>query len=243
MRLARRETMLLGAVLALAGLGVLWWLWIAPARSDVADTRQELSGLTAEVYDLNDTVTRLRAAEPGAARRTAERLRLAKALPATDQVPAAVLQLQRLATRSGVRLHSLRSSGANMYGQIRTVEYSMEIRGRFHDVDDFMYRMHHQVRLDDQQRPQIEGRLLAVKDLTLAPVNRSRRGSSTIADRDLVQGTMVVVAYSAPADQDASAVTMAASDPVAAVPSTGVGAPVAPIGPGEQAAATMNPGG
>jgi len=111
-RLARRDMVILGVVVVLALAAAMWWLLVAPARDDVRSRQGQLTAVTREVNAMRDTVDRLRAEEPGAARRTAERLRLAKACP-PGAPPGALVQLQELADRAGVELiHTSPQPGA-----------------------------------------------------------------------------------------------------------------------------------
>lgn len=206
-RLSTRDTVLLILVLAAAAAAGLWWFLVAPARAEVADRERELTAITREVNQITDMVGRLRAEEPEASRRTAERLRLAKALPVGDQVPAAIVQLEHLAARSGVRFVAISAQGAANHGTLRGNEFEIRVRGRFHDVDDFLHRVHNQVRLDQNDRPVIGGRLLALRTVALAPVGaEGGEGEdaeivrTALGDRTQVVATLVVVAYSASRD-------------------------------------------
>lgn len=260
-RLSVRDTVLLILVLAAATAAGLWWFLVAPARADVADRDRELTALTRDVNQITDTIRRLRAEEPDASRRTAERLRLAKALPVGDQVPAAIVQLEHLAGRSGVRFVALTAQGSSSFGTLRGSEFEIRVRGRFHDVDDFLYRVHHQVRLDQNDRPVIGGRLLALRTVALAPVAAGGEGAegvdpapTRLGDRTEVEATLMVVAYSAGRDSgpDAGPSTLpggvpdttapAAGDP-GALPAEGAPAPAAPAGgaPGQAADAGAVP--
>ncbi|MEQ8833122.1 MAG: type 4a pilus biogenesis protein PilO [Miltoncostaeaceae bacterium] len=209
-RLSTRDTVLLILVLAAASAAGLWWFLVAPARADVAERDRDLTAITREVNQITDMVARLRDEEPDASRRTAERLRLAKALPVDDQVPAAIVQLEHLAGRSGVRFVAISAQGGASYGTLSGSEFEVRVRGRFHDVDDFLHRVHNQVRLDQNDRPVIGGRLLALRTVALTPVGAGGEGveggdaatevRTTLDDRTEVVATLVVVAYSAGRD-------------------------------------------
>ncbi len=161
---------------------------------------------------MRDTVDRLRAEEPGAARRTAERLRLAKACP-PGAPPGALVQLQELADRAGVELTTIAAAGSGEYGLLRGSEFEMTVTGRFHDVDDFLYRMHNLVSLDERGRPVIGGRLFALRTVAVAPTGDGA-GRSALDPDDPVVATVAAVAYSAPAD---AAPDAASATPTAAI--------------------------
>ena len=126
----------------------------------------------------------------GEAKRTAERLRLSKALPEGTEAPGVVVQLQRLADRANVELTSIKTNSFSDYGSIRGTEFEVRVTGRFFDVDDFLYRLHRQVAVDEKDRPIVGGRLFATTsvDLTLDQGTAGTEGSPK--DDDLVVGTV-----------------------------------------------------
>ena len=241
-RLSRRDMLILGGVVVLALAAALWWLVVAPARSDVSSREGRLAVVTREVNAMRDTVDRLRAEEPGAARRTAERLRLAKALPTGEHTPGAMVQLQDLADRAGVELTSIAAAGGGDYGLLRGSEFELTVTGRFHDVDDFLYRMHNLVSLDQRGRPQIDGRLFALRTVAIVPTGEGA-GRSALGPDDPVTATVATVAYSAPPDAaaDATSATPTPVTPVTPADPDQTPAPQAPAG-GETADATGSGG-
>jgi hypothetical protein len=220
-RLSPRALALLAAAAAVAALGAAWWLYASPARQDAADRGAELAALTREVNALSDTVTRLRADRPEAAARTAERLRLAKALPVDAQVPGAMVQLQHLAARSGVELTAITAGGTTAYGGIGGIELELRVTGRFHDVDDFLYRLHHQVQLDQRHNPVVRGRLFALRSLSLSTEGAGAdegEAEARVGRRTAVSAVMGVVAFTAPTDGSPDA-----GPPPSAPPAPGAG--------------------
>lgn len=197
-RLSHRDLTILGAVLIVGIAAALWWLLVAPARSDSAEQGARLAAVEREINGLNDSLGRLRDAEPGAARRTAERLRLAKAVPAGAQVPAALVQLQRTADRAGVEFTSVTAGAVTPLGTLTGRDFELVVTGRFHDVDDFLYRLHALVTVSRAGAPSIEGRLIAVRDVSLTPAGDG--GRTTLGAGERVTAQLSVVAYSAPAD-------------------------------------------
>ena len=202
-RLSGRAGIATLAVAFLALAAVLWWAWLSPARDLVAERDSQLRDTTVEANHLHDTVTRLRAERPAAAARTAERLRLAKALPADEQVPAALVQLQDLADRSGVEIRSISARGAVAYGELSGTGFEIAVSGRFHDVDDFLYRLHNQVTVDERRRPVVTGRLFALRTVALsvgADNQAGGSGAARVVAGTAVTATVEVIAYMAPVD-------------------------------------------
>lgn len=245
MKLSKRDLTLLAIVGIVAVFGGFWWFIVKPAGADLEAQRDQLAQVRSETGDLRDTVARLKASSKGETARTASRLRLAKALPASTETPGIVVQLQRLADRANVELTSIKTNQFSDYGSIRATEFEVRVTGRFFDVDDFLYRTHRQVAVNEKDQPIVDGRLFATisVDMTLAPADPSADGA-TLADDDLVVATMKVVAFSSIPEGSASTATPAT--PVATAPattsSTTVNAPAAAAG-AQQTTATPTSGG
>jgi Tfp pilus assembly protein PilO len=145
MKMTKRDQILVAAVAAIAIIGGFYWFVVKPAKADLGTQRDTLSAVQTEANDLRDTIDRMAATEKGESKRTAERLRLSKALPETTEAPGVVVQLQRLADRANVELTAIKTNTYSDYGSIRGTEFEIRVTGRFFDVDDFLYRLHRQV--------------------------------------------------------------------------------------------------
>jgi hypothetical protein len=182
------------------------------------------------------------ATNKGESQRTAERLRLSKALPETTETPGVVVQLQRLADRANVELTAIKTNTYSDYGSIRGTEFEIRVTGRFFDVDDFLYRLHRQVAVNEKDRPIVGGRLFATTsvDLTLQQDGAANGAGGAPKGGDQVVGTIKVVAFSsvpggaaagtsvapgtavaAPAASTTTTTTGAGSAPAVATPSSG----------------------
>jgi hypothetical protein len=220
MKLTKRDTILLAIIGVVAILGGAWWFVVKPAKAELSSQQQQLTQIQDESAALNDTIARMSGTSAGAAKRTAERLRLAKALPETVEAPGVVVQLQRLADRSNVELTSIKTNSYSDYGSIRGTEFEVRITGRFFDVDDFLYRLHRQVAVDEKDRPIVGGRLFATTSLDLTLDDSDAQPGGPTKD-DTVVGTVKVVAFSSIPSGSAAA---------AAVPTTAVSAPAPATG-------------
>ncbi|WP_217924250.1 type II secretion system protein GspM [Miltoncostaea oceani] len=251
MKLSKRDMILLAVIGAIAVLGGAYWFVVKPAKAELSAQKDELVVIQGETAGLRDTLSRLEATATGEGARVAERLRLAKAIPDSVETPGVVVQLQRLADRANVELTSIKTNTFTDYGAIRGTEFEVRVSGRFFDVDDFLYRLHRQVSVDERDRPVIGGRLFATTsvDLTLSQADTTGGGAD---DGDMVIGTVKVVAFSSVPGGVASSAAVAPGTPVAATTTTGGATPApgtttnepttAPAG-GAQATATPSSGG
>ncbi|MGI9540056.1 MAG: type II secretion system protein GspM [Miltoncostaeaceae bacterium] len=224
MKLSKRDSILLG-VLALALLvGGTWWFVVKPANKDAAATRDQVEQVEGQISIVRDTLDRLERDSKGESARTAERLRLAKAIPQSAAVPGTIVQLQRLAKRSNVELAGVKTISRSGFGALAGIQLEVRVDGRFFDVDDFLFRMHRMVNVNRRDKPVVKGRLLAVTavNIDLAEEVNPNAAGSQLGPEDRVQAVLTVVAFSegdgTGGDPTAPAATSAASAPPAGEP-------------------------
>jgi hypothetical protein len=108
-----RDRMVLTALVAVAALAASWFLVLAPRRQDAA----RLADQVAQAQQQRDAAVAA-VAHGNAGRRSyaddyATVARLGKAIPADDDVPSLVYQLEDAARRTGVDFHSVQLSGGS----------------------------------------------------------------------------------------------------------------------------------
>lgn len=255
MTLSTRDKTLLIAVLALAVLIGGWYFLIRPVQADVSAKGKELDQIQSEVGQRRDEVARLSTEPESHVERTVERLWLAKAVPVADQTAGAVIELQRLADQAGVELAAVRTTSRITWGGLEGTQYEVDVVGRFYNVDDFLYRIHTMVEMDDGDAPDIEGRLFATTKVDIgleSVVGGQQSGGTQLAPTDQVRAKVTVVAFNEAAAGSATAAdaTAAAAAPGAstAAPATGTtaapaGTTTAPAGGTTTAGATTAPAG
>lgn len=214
MTMSKRDRMLLSIIGAVVVVGGAYWFLIKPARAEAQQKRDELAQLQDDTGVIRDQISRLQSSEKDVATTRVEGFRLAKAVPTTGSVPGAIVQLQRLADRSDVDLAVLRTSVVTDIGQMRAIELEVKVTGRFFDVDDFMFRAHRMVTVDEKDRPQVNGRLVAIKALELSVTE----DDETTDGGDTVDGALHVLVFSAPAATAATAETAAATTTTGGTP-------------------------
>jgi hypothetical protein len=226
MKVSKRDLVLLAVLGAIAVVGGFYWFAVKPAKADLNAQRAQLEQVQSETGGLRDTLSRLSTSTVSPAKLTAERLRLAKALPDSTETPGIVVQLQRLADRSNVELTSIKTNSFSDYGSIRGTEFEVRVTGRFFDTDDFLYRLHRQVAVDEKDRPIVGGRLFATTAVDLTLDQSEGASSGPVGDDDSVVATIRVVAFSSVPGGAASATaatagtTVATTDPAAAAAQT-----------------------
>jgi len=240
MKLSTRDLILLAIVGLVVVLGGLWWFVVKPANAELSAQRDQLAEIRTESNALRDTVDRLRSSATSESRRTAERLRLSKALPDSAQTPGVVVQLQRLADRANVELTSIKTNQHTDFGSIRGTEFEVKVTGRFFDVDDFLYRLHRQVEVNERDRPVVGGRLFATTSVDMTLAQGTSESGGPIEDDDEVVATLKVLAFSSAPAGAAPAAPAATGTPVAA-PATATAPAPSNGGTGSSEPATAPP--
>ncbi len=101
--LSQRALIALAAVVVLVYAAALWLLIVSPSRSDAAAAKQELAATELRLVEAQAASSRPR----GANAPVGDVFRLTKAMPAAGEQPGLVLELSRLAKRSGVTLQGI----------------------------------------------------------------------------------------------------------------------------------------
>jgi hypothetical protein len=166
-KLTPRDTMLLAVITVIVLAGGLWYLLVRPASSDLSAARDELVAVREESTGLRDTLGRLSGQDVARALDASERLETAKALPEETAAPGMIVELERLAKRANVELDAVRTLSSSAYGGLVGTEYEVVVSGAFFDADDFLYRMHRLVEVNERRVPSIRGRLYAMRSINL----------------------------------------------------------------------------
>ena len=101
--LSQRALIALVAGVVLVYAAALWLLIVSPSRSDAASAKEELIAAELRLADAQSAPDR----PQGASAPVGDVFRLTKAMPASDEQPGLVLELSRLAKRSGVTLQGI----------------------------------------------------------------------------------------------------------------------------------------
>lgn len=163
MNLNKRDKILLSVLALVVAIGGVYWFVVKPAKAEAQANRDELAMLESDTANVRDQLDRLKKERNGEQNRLVAGFQMAKAVPARPQVASAVVQLEDLARKTNVRLTGVRTNNVTSYGPITATELSVLVKGRFFDVDDFMFRLHKLVTVDEQSRPDVRGRLFATK--------------------------------------------------------------------------------
>jgi Tfp pilus assembly protein PilO len=166
---ARLQSLSTRGLVAVAGIVVLlyaaavWFLFVSPKRSDAAEAKAEVAAAELRLVEAQAAGSRPR----GAAASVADVFRLAKAMPSSAEQPGLVLEISRLAAKSGVTLRSLvPNDPVAGVGGPTLIPVTVTVDGKYAQITRFLARTRALVTVRNG-KIRAEGRLLAVKSVSL----------------------------------------------------------------------------
>ena len=181
----RRDLYLVGGLVAILVVALYWFFVLSPLRGKIGDTQTQIDAANTQLVSLQAQMAQMAQSREQASRNQARLLELSKMLPDRDEIPSLLLQIQDLATESGIDFMMLTPSKAaatSSTGTYQTIPLSLQFAGTFFDVNDFLYRI--------EQLAAAPGRILSVQNLTLTP-----NGTATVGVSPTLSVTMTLLAY------------------------------------------------
>lgn len=208
MRLTQRDRIMLVVLAVGIALFAGWWFAIKPASADADAARTDLESVETQLASSRAQLAQTSAARVSRATRSARTARLSKATPPTARVPEALVQLQRLAVRSAVTITAIQGADPVADGSAVGHPFTVELAGSFFAVDDFLYRLQNQVRVDDHGRLRVGGRLFSLQKADIAIDDEGAR----LGDVTAILNVVAISSGPAPvADATAAAATTSAT--------------------------------
>jgi hypothetical protein len=166
MRARGREIYIITAVVAVVLIVAWYFLLFSPKQRELDDLGQQVDSAQAALDQANLQVAQLETYKKTAPQSRAEIVRLGKMLPTSEGMPGLIIELSKTAEASGVSVTSIArgtTSAGSPFG-IQTV--TLQVRGRYFDVEDFLYRLEEYVAFRNASF-RVTGRLLQVAQLTM----------------------------------------------------------------------------
>jgi Tfp pilus assembly protein PilO len=137
---------------ALAGLAIValavagWFLLVRPKRADAASYTVRVADVRKEISDRRAASTSRQAR---VAVKTADLFKLAKVMPADEDMAAILLQLNEVATDAGIVFESITPQAAVGAEGFRALPITLVFRGNFYTLSDFVFRLRQLVQVRD----------------------------------------------------------------------------------------------
>ena len=162
--LSQRALIALAAGVVLVYAVALWLVIVSPTRSDAATAKEDLAA--AELRLVNAQTASVRPPR-GASSPVGDVFRLTKAMPASNEQPGLVLELSRLAKRSGVTLQGINPEvPVAGVGGPTLIPLRVTIGGRYAQITKFL-RLTRDLVVVRNGKIYAHGRLLAVESVNL----------------------------------------------------------------------------
>jgi len=161
--LSTRALVAVATAVVLLYAAVLWFLFVSPKRSDAAEAKAVVAAAELRLAEAQAAGSRPR----GPSASVADVFRLAKAMPSSAEQPGLVLEISRLAAKSGVTLRSLapKDPVAGVGGP-SLIPVTVTVGGKYAQITKFLAGMRALVTVRDG-KIRATGRLLAVQSVSL----------------------------------------------------------------------------
>ena len=228
MKLTPQRWLVLGAIATVIVMIVIYTSIISPARSREAAKSALLSSEQTAIAGDRAQLAQLQALAANQPAELAKAFRLAQAVPVGPQTPGMILELQALAKASDVTLTEVRTISTTPVNNLTATLYEIDVVGRFFNVDDFVYRVHHQVNVSSSGAVAIKGRLFAVTSVQLSLAGSA--GGPAASSPSTVQATLQLMTFSSAQSGGSSGSTGSSGSPGAtgATGATGAGTTTSP---------------
>jgi Tfp pilus assembly protein PilO len=231
--MTQRDRIVVAVVGAVAVLAAYWLLLLGPRREEATKLNTQVEAAQARVSDANTKLTTVKAAKAAYGQELATIARLGKAVPADDDMPSLVYQLENAARHAGIDFRAVKIEGGStspaaaaatatnaapgtMPGPagLTQLPFRLTFQGGFLDLRRFLDLVNSFAKPNGAGLD-IKGRLLTVDAVSLVPAQN---------DFSKVKAQVVANAYIAPAPQTTTAATGTAT-PGSATAATGAAAP------------------
>jgi Tfp pilus assembly protein PilO len=150
------------AIVALAVAG--WFLLVKPKHADAARYTVQIADVRKEISDRRAAST---ARQARVAVKTADLFKLAKVMPADEDMAAILLELNQVATDAGIVFESITPQAPVGAEGFRALPISLIFRGNFYTLSDFLFRLRQLVQVRDGELT-ATGQLFTVDTLSFA---------------------------------------------------------------------------
>lgn len=158
--MSRRNLYILVALGLVVVLAAYYFLLLSPLRTSIAETESSIATEQQTLAQNKAKLAQMEQTRREAAKNQATLIELSKMVPESTELPSLLLQIQDLATESGIDFMTISPSEPQPAGSAEIIALSIAIQGSFFDINDFLYRA--------EQMVAGPGRLLAVKQISFA---------------------------------------------------------------------------
>ncbi|HEX3511136.1 MAG TPA: hypothetical protein VHT27_08570 [Solirubrobacteraceae bacterium] len=233
-----RDRNVLIVVVLLAILGAGWMLVVSPERGKASKLATQISTAQATLSAAEGKLSEAHNAQAQYATAYAAVVGLGKAVPASDEVPSLIYQLERASSSKNVDFSSITSTlssssssssattaAAASAAGFSQMPFTFVFSGSFFDLEHLFAQLDRFTLRTPTGTLQVSGRLLTIQEVKLAPA-----AAGGVASSNQLSGTISAVAYVLPGTQGltAGATPLSPSGTSATVSGSGSSTPATP---------------
>jgi hypothetical protein len=222
-----RDRIVLMVIAVVAVLGAGWVLLVSPERKHAAKLSAQVAEAQSQLSDAESKLAGARQAQAQYEAAYTSIVSLGKAVPASQEVPSLIFQLEQASRQKDVDFSSIvsgasgssapASAGSATAGLAPTgftqMPFTFVFDGSFFALDHLFQRLDNLTQRTPSGALEISGRLLTIQSVKLAPANTS--GGDSAGSEELT-GTITATAYVLPASQGLTGAGGSAGAPSAA---------------------------
>jgi hypothetical protein len=206
-----RDRMVIIAVATLAILGAVWLLAVSPKREQAAKLEAQVSSASAALASAEGQVASARSAQTRYQAAYASVVSLGKAVPASQEVPALIYQLDQASNQKQVEFASITSGGGSSSSSsaaaasaaasagFTAMGFTFVFNGTYQDLYHLFQQLNNYT-VQTSSGVQVSGRLLTIQGVKLSPTTNTA-ASGAPKSREELSGTITATAYVLPAGQ------------------------------------------
>ena len=157
--MSRNIRLILIGVTLVAIIALAWFFLLSPIRSDMAAASLQINDARATLASAQAKLAQAEVTRAEGKKNQARLIELSKMVPPSSEIGSLLVQIQDLASQSGIAFMSITPGAALDSTGFRMIPLAVQFTGTFFDLSDFVYRA--------EQMVAGPGRLLAIKQLNL----------------------------------------------------------------------------
>jgi hypothetical protein len=232
-----RDRLALIGISTLAVLGVVWLLFVSPERKKASELSAQISQANAQLGTAEGEATSARSAQARYSAAYASVVKLGKAVPPSEEVPALIYQLAQASDQKHVEFSSIATSAAAAGGAAAAASapsatptsgatqaftqmpFTFVFNGSFTDLYHLFHQLDAATARTASGALRVSGRLLTVQGMKLEP--RAQEGGGQLT------GTITATAYVLPSASSLTGGSTATAPAPGAALTTSSSAPAA----------------
>jgi hypothetical protein len=235
-----RDRLMIMGICTLAVLGAVWFMAVSPERKQAASLNAKVAAASAQLASAESELANARSAQARYSTAYASIVSLGKAVPASQELPSLIYQLDQASNQKQVEFNSVVSGSGSGPGAPKPgtaapaasetpagftqMPFTFVFNGSFFDLDHLFGQLNQFTERTSAGQLRISGRLLTIQGVTLGPLSANGAEATT----NKLTGTITATAYVLPASEGLTAGATPAGPAGAGSPAASPSSPTTP---------------